>query len=571
MKRLDEIRRMASVFVVALMWVDVALILAKTWFTAEANTAVLAVGSLVIAGTATALWAVDRVGQTTRFVSGASHAALVALLVYAFTGSTLQIDMHMYFFASLAVLAMWVDWRPIATFTAVTAVHHLVLYVAMPAAVFPGESEFTRVILHAVILLMEAGMLFMITRIVARALNESETALADSQAARQQASELSHEAEQARAAKERDQQERAAARADETRQMQAAVAELATGLNRLAEGDLTVSLSQPFVGELDRLRVDFNLSVEKLSEILRQIQGSAISMDESAAEIRSASNDLLKRTEQQAAALVETSGAFEDVATSVRLASTKAEEASRIAATASASTSRSRGVVTNAVQAMNRIQDASNEISQITDLIDGITFQTNLLALNAGVEAARAGEAGRGFAVVASEVRALAQRSAEAAKEIKTLISTSSEHVDNGVKLVGSTGEALIRIVAAFSGISNLVGEMAASAQAQATGIAQINVAINQMDQSTQQNAAMVEQATAASYSLAKEADGMAALVSKFNVGEAASRPQNRRPEPVATLAPRAPQQRPAAFAAQRSAALRKPAPEADADAWQEF
>ena len=368
MKRLDEIRRMASVFVVALMWVDVALILTKAWFAAEANAAVLAAGSLLIAGTATALWAFDRVGQSTRFVSGASHAGLVALLVYAFTGSPLQIDMHMYFFASLAVLAMWVDWRPIFAFTAVTAVHHLVLYVAMPAAVFPGESEFTRVLLHAVILLMEAGMLFMITRIVARALNESETALADSLAARQQASELSQEAEAARAAKEREQHERAAAKAEETRQMHTAVAELGAGLKRLAEGDLTVSVSPAFVGDLDGLRVDFNLSVEKLSEILRQIQGSAISMDESAAEIRSASSDLLKRTEQQAASLVETSSAFEDVATSVRLASAKAEEASRIAATASSSTSRSRGVVTNAVQAMNRIQDASNEISQITDL-----------------------------------------------------------------------------------------------------------------------------------------------------------------------------------------------------------
>ncbi|CAG0953001.1 MAG: methyl-accepting chemotaxis protein [Rhizobiaceae bacterium] len=519
MKRLDEIRRMASVFVVALMWVDVVLILAKAWFAAEASAAVLAIGSLLVAGTATALWAVDRVGQTTRFVSGASHAALVALLVYAFTGSTLQIDMHMYFFASLAVLAMWVDWRPIFAFTAVTAVHHLVLYVVMPAAVFPGESEFTRVILHAVILLMEAGMLFMITRIVARALNESETALADSLVARQQASELSHEAEEARAAKEREQHERAAAKAEETRQMQAAVAELATGLKRLADGDLTVSLSQPFVGELDRLRVDFNLSVEKLSEILKQIQGSAISMDESAAEIRSASNDLLKRTEQQAASLEETSNAFEDVATSVRLASTKADEASRIAATASASTTRSRGVVTNAVEAMNRTQEASNEISQITDLIDGITFQTNLLALNAGVEAARAGEAGKGFAVVAQEVRALAQRASGAATDIRKLIEKSGTEVDQGVNLVNAAGESLEEISVQVALINDTIGAIAAASRTQAESLGEIKASVNQIDKITQMNAAMVEENTAVTHRLAGEASGLSELVRQFRLG----------------------------------------------------
>ena len=521
MKRLNEIRRMASVFVVALMWVDVALILARAWSATEASGAVLAAGSLLVAATATAIWAVDRIGQTTRFVSGASHAALVALLVYGFTGSPLQIDMHMYFFASLAVLAMWVDWRPIFTFTAVTAVHHLVLYVAMPAAVFPGESEFTRVLLHAVILLLEAGMLFMITRIVARALNESEAALAESLAARQQAADFSHEAEEARAAKEHEQQQYAAARAEEARQMQAAVAELGTGLNRLAEGDLTVSLTQPFVGELDHLRIDFNVSVEKLSKILKQIQGSANSMDESAAEIRSASNDLLKRTEQQAAALQETSNAFEDVATSVRLASTKAEEASRIAATASSSTTRSRGVVTNAVEAMNRIQDASNEISQITDLIDGITFQTNLLALNAGVEAARAGEAGKGFAVVAQEVRALAQRASGAATDIRKLIEKSGAEVSEGVNLVNAAGESLEEISEQVALINDTIGAIATASRTQAESLGEIKASVNQIDKITQMNAAMVEENTAVTHRLAGEASGLSELVRQFRLGAA--------------------------------------------------
>ncbi len=367
--------------------------------------------------------------------------------------------------------------------------------------------------------------------------------------------------------RKRGEDERAAKAAEQEKIVKA----LAQGLGQLASGDLTHIIPQEFPREYEALRLDFNATIEALRGAMRAIAEGADAVRSGTGEINRASDDLSKRTEQQAASLEETAAALEELTGTVRRTADGAKKADTTVASTRSDAEKSGEIVKQAVAAMQQIETSSRQISQIIGVIDEIAFQTNLLALNAGVEAARAGEAGRGFAVVASEVRALAQRSAEAAKEIKTLISTSSEHVDNGVKLVGSTGEALIRIVAAFSGISNLVGEMAASAQAQATGIAQINVAINQMDQSTQQNAAMVEQATAASYSLAKEADGMAALVSKFNVGEAASRPQNRRPEPVATLAPRAPQQRPAAFAAQRSAALRKPAPEADADAWQEF
>ncbi len=211
---------------------------------------------------------------------------------------------------------------------------------------------------------------------------------------------------------------------------------------------------------------------------------------------------------------------------------------------------------------MTAIERSSTEIGQIIGVIDEIAFQTNLLALNAGVEAARAGEAGRGFAVVASEVRALAQRSAEAAKEIKALITTSRQQVEQGVGLVGDTGQALERILGQVAELATIVTEIAASAQEQAAGLDQINTAINQMDQVTQQNAAMVEQSTAASHALSRETEELSSLVGRFQLGTgSAAMPAARRPahRPVAQMR----------TAGRGGAALRQPAPAGDD--WQAF
>jgi methyl-accepting chemotaxis protein len=287
-----------------------------------------------------------------------------------------------------------------------------------------------------------------------------------------------------------------------------------------------------------------------------------------AAEITRSSDDLSRRTERQAASLEETAAALDEINVTVGKTAHGANEAREVVNTAKSDAERSGTVVRETVTAMQEIETSSRQISNIIGVIDEIAFQTNLLALNAGVEAARAGDAGRGFAVVATEVRALAQRSADAAKEIKTLISASGTQVEAGVRLVGETGKALTRIVEQVNKLSDLVGNIARSAQEQATGLGQVNSAVNQMDQVTQQNAAMVEEATAASHALAAEAEELSRLVAQFRVGEFAAPPEPAR------LAPRPSRTKPAAThlaPAGKFVALPSAAVAAESADWDEF
>ncbi|WP_370689185.1 methyl-accepting chemotaxis protein [Phenylobacterium sp.] len=303
---------------------------------------------------------------------------------------------------------------------------------------------------------------------------------------------------------------------------------LASGLNQLAAGDLAFRLTEPFDAEYDQLRRDFNAAMTKLEQTLRTIIEAAGAIRGSSGEIGSAANDLSRRTEQQAAGLEETAAALDEITATVRRTAEGAQSAQKAVNTSRSAAEQSGLVVNEAATAMARIEASSTQIGQITGVIDEIAFQTNLRALNAGVEAARAGDGGKGFAVFASEVRALAQRSAEAAKEIKTLIAASSSQVGRGVQLVNDTNATLGDIVSQVSGIYQLVTEISASAAEQATGLGQINVAVNQMDQMTQQNAAMVEQSTAASIALNHEVGRLFELVGQFRVGEAHEQPSDR-------------------------------------------
>jgi methyl-accepting chemotaxis protein len=364
---------------------------------------------------------------------------------------------------------------------------------------------------------------------------------------------------------ELDRQRNEAERAEAAAQQAVVVESIATGLNRLSSGDLVFRLETAFAPDYEKLRTDFNEAVETLQETMKGVVGGASNIQSGAGEISSASDDLSRRTEQQAASLEETAAALDEITATVRKTAEGATHAQAVVAATRKNAETSGQVVRDAVAAMSEISNSSTQVSQIIGVIDEIAFQTNLLALNAGVEAARAGDAGRGFAVVASEVRALAQRSAQAAKEIKTLISASTQQVGAGVSLVNATGKALAEIEAEVAEISTVVAEIAASAQEQATALHEVNTAVNQMDQVTQQNAAMVEQATAASHSLTQEAENLSQMIGKFEVGLGAAG-SSRSPARPRT----APRQTVTAMkTAGSGGAARKPAP--SQDTWEEF
>lgn len=371
-----------------------------------------------------------------------------------------------------------------------------------------------------------------------------------------------------------------AQKAQVAQQTSMVVEALAIGLEKLSAGDLLFRLNQTFAAEYEKLRQDFNGAMDKLQVTMSAIAENTQGVRSGAGEISQASDDLSRRTEQQAASLEETAAALDEITATVRKTAENATSARNTVTVAKDDAEASGQVVRETVTAMNGIENSSKQIGNIIGVIDEIAFQTNLLALNAGVEAARAGEAGRGFAVVATEVRALAQRSADAAKEIKALISTSSREVESGVRLVGETGKALDRIVEQVGKLNALIGDIAASAQEQATGLAEVNTAMNQMDQVTQQNAAMVEEATAASHSLAKEAETLSRLVSQFRIGgeaggQAAGPKRTASPPSKPSAPPRlravgggAPSERPARAAAPRAAAV---AVADEEDGWSEF
>ncbi|MDY4298019.1 MULTISPECIES: methyl-accepting chemotaxis protein [unclassified Xanthomonas] len=344
-------------------------------------------------------------------------------------------------------------------------------------------------------------------------------------------------------------------------------------LQSIAAGDLTARMHGQFQGVFATMRDDANATAEQLAAIVARIQTAAVSINGAASEIAAGNDDLSRRTEQQAASLEETAASMEELTSTVKQNAEHARQANQLATGAATVASQGGAVVGQVVETMSGIEASSKKIADIISVIDGIAFQTNILALNAAVEAARAGEQGRGFAVVASEVRTLAQRSANAAKEIKGLIDDSVGRVAQGSALVDQAGKTMQEIVTSVQRVTDIMGEIAAASQEQSAGIEQVNQTVTQMDETTQQNAALVEEATAAARSMEEQAGQLSQAVAVFKI-EASSAPLGH---PAVASAPSRPAARSAAKPVAKPAArpvrqsARPVAVTAGDDSWQEF
>ena len=583
---LHDVQALAARRIALIAWAGVPLsVLAAVLFTGA---------NPVIPGVISALFAlVGQVGtrlpdaRTGRILAGQALVGQAIALTAAFAGHDWQVDTHMAFFAVLAVLVALVDIRAILFGAATIVVHHLSLSLFMPSLLYPSTDlliNVERTLLHGAIVAGETFALVQAVRVrlqmdalaatrateLQAAMTAAEAAQATAEAAQQAAEDDKAAAESARAEAERAHQDiirqqaeaeaarRSAAEAEsreaESRARAAAqqagvVERLGAALGDLAQGRLDARIDAAFPEDYEALRRDFNAAAETLAEAIALVVESADSIRNEANEIASASNDLNRRTEQQAATLEETAAALDQLTASVKSAAEVAGNASTMVKGMQERAQRSGSVMRDTIAAMEEIADGSGKISKITGVIDEIAFQTNLLALNAGVEAARAGEAGRGFAVVASEVRALAQRSSDAAREIADLIDLSSSQVSRGVSLVGEAGEAIGSIEDSVGDIRERVGEIATSAAEQATGIQEINVAVNQLDQATQQNAALSEQTNAATQSLLSMSSTLIDATARFDLGAGGGRAALRSStapapapaaEPAASLEPAA-------------------------------
>ena len=369
-----------------------------------------------------------------------------------------------------------------------------------------------------------------------------------------------------------------AVRAEAARQVQQVVTGLGAGLERMAKGDLTYRITDEFVDEYKKVQEDFNAAIAQLQDTIRNIAQSSSEVSNAASEISASTSDLSQRTEEQAASIEQTSASMEEMSATVKQNAENAQQANQFANDTAAVADRGGAVVTQAISAMARIEESSRKISDIISVIDEIARQTNLLALNAAVEAARAGEAGRGFAVVASEVRSLAQRSSQAAKDIKDLITNSSNQVQEGVDLVNRAGASLAEIVESIKKVAQIVADIAVASNEQATGIDQINTALTQMDEVTQQNSALVEENAATAKTLEQQSGAMNDSVGSFKLkgAESAAVPSSpvvemKRPPSEAAREKATPAKRPEAPARRnRTNGALALAEKNDAD-WKEF
>ncbi len=503
---ITDLRRKATQYAVAVVWVMVPL--------AGGAGLVLGTGGLIEAGLLAVMavlvtleWRRSAAGLGTQMAASAALAIGVATLVYMMRGHPWQADSHMIFFAAFALTAVFCDWRPIVTYAAVIAVHHLLLNFALTEAVFPGEASLGRVLLHAAVLIVQAVPLIWLATVLEGLFRHSTRLWQQSDTARESAEMQSLLQE--------------AGRAEMTR----VVTTVEGAMARLAQGDLTVQLVP---GDLPEryagLGATFNATVDALSGVFSEVQNGAQGLLQSSDRLADTARHAADRASQQSETVVQSATAISQLTAGVQATTALAAEADAMMAANQKEAEAGGTVLEQAVAAMQRIEESSHQISRISAVMEDIAFQTNLLALNAGVEAARAGELGRGFAVVASEVRELSQRAGDATKDIRTLVSDSRKNVARGAELVGKTSQSLGALIKGAGKTATIVSEIASKMREQTTGLNALGANIVLIEKSAQAGAQVAQQSRTMGVRLHDEASAMITSVAAFRKGHAGAK-----------------------------------------------
>ena len=480
-------------------WVCIAMALMLLAWGLYEGKMVFPIAGLAMAGVPIYLGMTRRADTVARVAMGITVITYAVLFLAMGRGSPYIIDLHLPFFALMAMLAILADWRPILAASLVVAVHHLLLNFVAPAYMFPDGSDFGRLIFHCVVWIAETGALMALCMQLEKLIvGQAQTRA---------------EAEAAEAAV-------AAEREAISAKQQTVLAQLSARLGALAEGRLSDRINVPFSAEYEPIRQALNATCNELEALVGAVVSTADSVARGTAEIRSASDDLADRTARDSSQIESITATAHKLTGDLKEASSLCDDTRTVTQRVKHEVDEGKGVIDSVSEAMGRIEGSAGKIGDIVDIIDGIAFQTNLLALNAGVEAARAGESGKGFAVVAHEVRALAQRSTEAASSIKALIAQSSSDIGDGAQLVEKMGGLLTLIVEQFSTINERIDEIAHRAGRNTEDFSTVSSAIDSLGFSMQQNAAMVEESNAAQHQLSTQAEQLRSLVAKFDYKE---------------------------------------------------